>query len=265
MSQADAALRNCINFDQLEDCTLPIQAILQRCSHDQLSMIYKISSFSNYIEFLHRVAVKRGKLRPGGVPDIESAAQVVFYDWNSGKIPYYTIPPEYEFAANRLDATIVSEWSKAFNLNDIMDIESSTVLGELSSQNSEYVTATSIPVPLDAEYNNLNAMEDEDIDYSEDMSDETTPRTKKHPKKNIGQTAIAPLKEKKEPISIKEKPIEEQFNNPSVNQSLRKSTKSMKKEERKSHKTAIQQHQEQNPIVDDKYDFDIDFWQPSNE
>jgi len=82
-------------------------------------------------------------------------------------------------------------------------------------------------------------MEDDDIDNSEEMSDETTPRTKKHPKKNIGQTAIAPLKEKKEPTSIKEKPIEEQFNNPSINQSLRKSTKSMKKEERKSHKTAI--------------------------
>jgi len=258
MSQADAALRNCIKFDQLEDCTLPIQAILKRCTHAQLSQIYNIPPFTNYVEFLHKVATKRGKLRPGGVPDIETAAQVVFYDWNSGKIPYYTIPPESEFAANRLDATIVSEMSKAFNLADIMDIETNTVLGELSlsSQINEFVTATSAPVPIDTEWENLTtkSMEEEKQDDA-DLSDEV-PKPKQM-KKSLGRTAIAPTKEKKEVLPTKEKIPIEQLSNPTINKERRKSLK----QERKEMRTLVKEEQVPlEPQVFDNYNFDKDFW-----
>jgi len=123
MSESDAALRNCINFDQIEDPILPIQAILSRCTREQIVQIYKIPMFSTPAEFLQHVAMKRGKILRGGIPDIEGAARAVLQDWNSGKIPYYTVPPESEFAQNRLEATIVSEWSEAFKLSDITELE----------------------------------------------------------------------------------------------------------------------------------------------
>jgi len=257
MSQADAALRNCINFEQLEDATLPIQAILQRCPVALLSQIYKIPSFRDHIEFLHHVAVKRGKLRPGGIPDIELAAQVVFYDWNSGKIPYYTIPPESDFAASRLDATIVSEWSQAFNLRDIMDFESNTVLGELqnSSQNNEYVSVTSVPMQADQDWGNLlKEEENEDEEQDENISDET-PIPK--PKKSVGQTAIAPIKEKKEALPVKEKVSTEQLTNPTTNKDIRKSIKLDKKEDRKILRDIMK---DEPAVVEDTYTFNADFW-----
>jgi nuclear GTP-binding protein len=40
------------------------------------------------------VAKARGKLKPGGVPDVLRAAKVVIEDWNRGKIRYFSRVPE---------------------------------------------------------------------------------------------------------------------------------------------------------------------------
>lgn len=35
-----------------------------------------------------------GKLGKGGEPDLNTAAKMVLYDWQRGKIPFFTPPPE---------------------------------------------------------------------------------------------------------------------------------------------------------------------------
>lgn len=40
------------------------------------------------------MARKIGKLRKGGLPDRVQAAKMVLRDWNTGKVPFYTLPPE---------------------------------------------------------------------------------------------------------------------------------------------------------------------------
>jgi nuclear GTP-binding protein len=82
---------------------------------------YNIPTFRDVNEFLLHLARQRGKLKHGGIPDIDSAAKIVLQDWNSGKIPYYTIPPAVDKNNAILDSTIVSTWSKEFNLNEIED------------------------------------------------------------------------------------------------------------------------------------------------
>ena len=47
-------------------------------------------------EFICYVAQRRGKLGKGGVPDKMSACRCILYDWNTGKIPFYTLPPADE-------------------------------------------------------------------------------------------------------------------------------------------------------------------------
>jgi hypothetical protein len=47
-----------------------------------------------YQEFLAHVAHKVGKLKKGGVPDYRAAAVTVLRDWQSGKIKFFTLPPE---------------------------------------------------------------------------------------------------------------------------------------------------------------------------
>jgi nuclear GTP-binding protein len=92
--------------------------------------------FRDTNEFLLHLARQRGKLRRGGIPDIGSAAKVVLQDWNSGKIPYYTLPPAIDKNNEILDSTIVSTWSKEFNLNEVCsEMEDQTILLGVRSEN----------------------------------------------------------------------------------------------------------------------------------
>jgi hypothetical protein len=36
-----------------------------------------------------------GKLGKGGEPDLNTAAKMMLYDWQRGKIPFFTLPPDY--------------------------------------------------------------------------------------------------------------------------------------------------------------------------
>merc|ERR1711992_356523 len=63
------------------------------------------------------LAIKMGKRKRGGIPDREKAARIVLGDWNSGKIKYFTHPPE-TVSAN-LGAEIVSQFAKEFSLDSV--------------------------------------------------------------------------------------------------------------------------------------------------
>lgn len=53
--------------------------------------LYKLPSFSSVDEFLQKVAMIRGKLKKGGVVDVEAAARIVLRDWNEGSLPFVFI------------------------------------------------------------------------------------------------------------------------------------------------------------------------------
>lgn len=40
--------------------------------------------------------MSRGKLKKGGIPDLEGTSQMVLQDWVSGKIKYYALPPGFK-------------------------------------------------------------------------------------------------------------------------------------------------------------------------
>lgn len=46
--------------------------------------LYKLPSFSSVDDFLYKVATLRGKLKKGGIVDVEAAARIVLHDWNEG-------------------------------------------------------------------------------------------------------------------------------------------------------------------------------------
>ncbi|CAK63270.1 unnamed protein product (macronuclear) [Paramecium tetraurelia] len=86
-------LRNIIKIEQIEDPREPIGEILKKVSKNELLLLYKIQTFNNLNEFLCQVALARGKLQKGGIPDLDCAARIVLQDWNQGKIKYFTVPP----------------------------------------------------------------------------------------------------------------------------------------------------------------------------
>lgn len=93
---ASLLLRNCISVDAIEDAEGAVDGILGRCAPEKLMALYSIPAFETTDAFLRAVAGKRGKLGKGGVADKETAAKMVLQDWNSGKIPFFVLPPDGE-------------------------------------------------------------------------------------------------------------------------------------------------------------------------
>jgi nuclear GTP-binding protein len=66
-----AALRNAIKIERLEDPITPVGEVLKRVPAKQLQALYKVPGFSDVDEFLQHIATARGKLKKGGVVDVQ--------------------------------------------------------------------------------------------------------------------------------------------------------------------------------------------------
>ncbi|KAH8741143.1 hypothetical protein FG386_001270 [Cryptosporidium ryanae] len=115
-------LRNTVQLTNVKDYIEPVNLLLQKVDHEMLYRIYKIPSFENSNEFLTNVAISRGKLSKGGIPDINSASMIVLSDVFSGKIPLYNLPPKdngNNEALEKNSIQFVSNWSKEFDIENI--------------------------------------------------------------------------------------------------------------------------------------------------
>ncbi|PFH32465.1 putative nucleolar gtp-binding protein 2 [Besnoitia besnoiti] len=73
-----------------------IDEVLKRVQQDSIRARYDIPdkcTWNDSEEFLTILAKKKGKLRKGGEPDISTAARIVLYDLQRGRLPYYVPPP----------------------------------------------------------------------------------------------------------------------------------------------------------------------------
>merc|ERR1711936_361139 len=120
MSDASVALRNAMKVETLDDPITPVVAILGRVPRSHIMLQYGVGNFDDTAEFLAKLAIQMGKLKKGGVPDRNMAARIVLGDWNTGKIKYFTHPPE---ARGNISSEIVQEFSKDFSLDDLEKVE----------------------------------------------------------------------------------------------------------------------------------------------
>ncbi|KAK4538828.1 hypothetical protein CDCA_CDCA20G4853 [Cyanidium caldarium] len=129
------ALRNAIPVDRLEDPVLAAELVLRRCGYNAdgaLSLRYQLPActLADVEEaderapaltrlFLSLLAKRRGKLRKGGVLDVEAAARLLVSDWADGTIPYYTLPRRIGLPERvQLGAAVVGEWTREFELDE---------------------------------------------------------------------------------------------------------------------------------------------------
>jgi len=116
-NDASVALRNAIKVENLDDPITPVLAILDRVPRTHLMVQYSLGHFKDCSEFLALLAIQMGKLKRGGIPDREKAARILLGDWNSGKIKYFTHPPET--LESNLGAEIVSQFATEFSLDAV--------------------------------------------------------------------------------------------------------------------------------------------------
>ncbi|NVM54578.1 MAG: 50S ribosome-binding GTPase [Candidatus Helarchaeota archaeon] len=91
--ELELALKAVITPEKIKNVDAVVAEIMNRTGPSILSNFYKL----NYIgldDLLEKLAKRRGKILPGGIPDMYEAAKIVIRDFQRGQIPYYTLPNE---------------------------------------------------------------------------------------------------------------------------------------------------------------------------
>lgn len=84
-----------------------VKEILNLCPAETLMPLYKLERFGNVDEFLQKVATIRGKLKKGGIVDVEAAARIVLHDWNEGLIYLFIFYNNFLIRILIINVTIV--------------------------------------------------------------------------------------------------------------------------------------------------------------
>ncbi|SPT16253.1 unnamed protein product [Triticum aestivum] len=137
-SGVSVALRNCKRVEKMEDVITPVKEILGLCPQEKLLSLYKVPSFTSVDDFLQKLATLRGKLKKGGIVDVEAAAKIVIHDWNEGKVPYFTLPPKRDVVEDA-NAVIITEDGSEFNVDEIYKAESSYISGLKSMEEFSHI------------------------------------------------------------------------------------------------------------------------------
>ncbi|CAM9271405.1 unnamed protein product [Chrysoparadoxa australica] len=241
-------LKNCVDIESLPDPTAAVEAVMERCSPEQLMEVYAIPRYasSDVNSFLAAVAKKKGKILKGGVPDRMAAGRLVLRDWNTGAVPFFTTPPEEEEMG---EACLVSQFGKEF--------DPSTLYGD-----------------ADKELNDAMADED-DLDYiamksggrragAIDMEDEEeVVEEEEEAGANKGKAEVGKdAKKKAAKAQLRAMKEEEESLNPQLGKAAKKRGKAAKKAAKKQAKQkAAQMDVDGNDVgKDEAYSFEKDFY-----
>jgi nuclear GTP-binding protein len=98
-TDTDAVLKGVVRVESLEDATEHVAQVLERVKPEYMRRAYKLAGWTDAEDFLEQVARGAGKLGKGGEPDLNTAAKMVLHDWQRGKIPFFTLPVDYDESA----------------------------------------------------------------------------------------------------------------------------------------------------------------------
>ena len=260
---AQVALRNCIKPEDISDPILPVQLMLQKCSHPDLCKLYNITAFADVNDFLINVARARGRIRRGGLPDTNAAALLVLSDWNQGRIPYYTVPPQ---AANlpsmsHVSSKIVSSFAKEFDIEALLQDESEE-MAKLKKKEEMGIKmmcvegdAMNVDVNDDSEEEESGEeMEEDEMipalyedseeeEEGEAMSEDSEDEALKIMSRHVSMP-IKPTKSKKQADKVEKQVIfteQEEALNPRMNQKRKKDLKKEKKKAKKGGSSGMEE------------------------
>ncbi|KAL6968051.1 Guanine nucleotide-binding protein-like nsn1 [Sarracenia purpurea var. burkii] len=247
-NEASIALRNCKKIEKLEDPIGPVKEILKLCPARMLVTLYKLPSFDSVDDFLQKVATVRGKLKKGGIVDVEAAARIVLHDWNGGKIPYYTMPPTRN-QGESFEAKIVSELEKEFNIDEVYNSESSFIGSLKSCDDVKHVEVPSnCPLNFDEQMLEDNVQPQPSTQSYSQANDTNS---------NDGDEAMVHEEEEATP-GTKDKPASIRQNEKLYAEEGILNTK-LKRAEKKRRKKADKSSEVGDAMDDDDYDFKVDY------
>lgn len=100
-------LKGVVRAEKVQTPSDYIDEVLTRVKKPYLLQRYKLPEDTDWAdaeEFLSILGRKMGKLHKGGEPHLDAVARIVLYDWQRGRLPYFTPPPEEPQAEAKGDA-----------------------------------------------------------------------------------------------------------------------------------------------------------------
>ncbi|KAI8840028.1 P-loop containing nucleoside triphosphate hydrolase protein [Chytriomyces cf. hyalinus JEL632] len=175
-AQAEVLLRNCVKTELIDDPITPVELILSRCTKEQIMLLYDIPPFVDTRDFLIQLARQRGKLRKGGMPDLENTARSVLQDWNAGRVPFYTLPPLTTGLAvtTHVESSLVTAWSAEFSMPEIVAVEEEELIRSTGTRDTmgRMVALKSSSGVVEGDLEEGVADEESDMDEDEEEYDE---------------------------------------------------------------------------------------------
>mmetsp|Transcript_25966 Transcript_25966/g.68097 ORF Transcript_25966/g.68097 Transcript_25966/m.68097 type:complete len:645 (-) Transcript_25966:171-2105(-) len=96
-SDCAKVLKGVVRAEKITTPSDYVDEVLSRVKKAYLCQRYRLpieTAWENAEEFLSILGKKMGKLYKGGDPDIEITARIVLYDWQRGRLPFFTPPPQ---------------------------------------------------------------------------------------------------------------------------------------------------------------------------
>ena len=87
-------LKGVVRAERIPDPENYIQAIIDRTERKHLVDCFGINDWTDHEDFIEQVAKNTGKLIKGGEADYNNVCKQIITDWQRGRIPFYTKPPE---------------------------------------------------------------------------------------------------------------------------------------------------------------------------
>ncbi|XP_068760041.1 guanine nucleotide-binding protein-like 3 homolog isoform X1 [Montipora capricornis] len=269
-SDSAVILRNCVKIESIDDPVPSVEAILRRCNKKQVMVKYLVPDYNDVQEFLAHLGKRLGKLKKGGIPDVVAAGKIVLRDWNSGKIVFYTHPPEQHSLPTHLSADIVSEWSKEFDLNSLLEQEQAEYQGQHPSSEDAMVLEAGIPVDsAEIVEEEMDSDEEQEEEESDDDNDINNEREEEEGEEEMEGSDVETQKDNITVLLKTEKAVTQSLTktetglkadevnefNLQTNKERKKFFKKQQKERRKQAVSSIEAMEDS----DDAYNFDTDF------
>ena len=161
-------------------------AIISRCKMEMLMSLYCVAKCTSGNELLLRIALRQGRLARGGIPDKARAARQLLRDWNSGKVPFYTLPTKSqldeasgkdEARIEKDGASIKATYSQEFDLDALLrgadeEMETATRSGAIGTVGSGGDAALVIDMDMETEGDGDRDGGDDDVEEEDDDDDD---------------------------------------------------------------------------------------------
>ena len=119
----DIVLKGVVKAERLMDPVFYVHGLLKRADTKSIRTIYKLDHWNDHEDFLAKLAKRYGRLLKGGEPDISTMAKMILMDWQRGKIPYYSTPPNYVTNAKTRQEDESKEFFDRFDENEELEAE----------------------------------------------------------------------------------------------------------------------------------------------